>query len=210
MYIDEYSPTYDDILAMDVNDWAVVVTDMLRLNHSLRTTLLTTPVPTILIPADTVTQAQITTTNFLKYGHVSLKDKSQTLNLYTNLVAQSEAHNIFLTPSDKITALLGAKPLNMRSDSRNATTTALYTKFCQKDIIDLSYKDAQSLLKTTTDGYAFLQVLLQQVHPLLMIETVAVCDIPKYSTFGNLFTYTKAIRGFVDNHALKNRLYTNK
>ena len=56
----------------------------------------------------------------------------------------------------------------------------------------------------------FLQLLLQQVHLLLMIKTVAVHDIPKYSTFKNLFTYAKAIKDYVDNHALQNRLYADK
>ena len=71
MYIDENSPSYDDIMAMDAD------TDMLRLNHSLKTALLTAPVPTITVTADTVTPADITATNFLKYVHVSLKDKQQ-------------------------------------------------------------------------------------------------------------------------------------
>ena len=210
MYIDENSPSYDDIIAMDADDWAAVDTDMLRLNHSLRTALLASPVPTITTTADTVMPAQIQATNFLKYVHVTLKNKHQILNFYSNLVTQSEAHNVFLTPSDKITALLGAEPQAMKSDSRNATATVLYTKFCQTDTIDPSYKDAQSLLEPTTDGYVFLQLLLQQVHPLLMIETVAVRDIPRYSTFKNLFTYAKAIRLYVNNHALQHRLYSDK
>ena len=142
MYIDENSPSYDDIIAMTADDWAAVDTEMLRLNHSLRTALLASPVPSITTTADTVTPAQIQATNFLKYVHVSLKDKFQILNFYSNLVTQSEAHNVYLTPSEEITALLGAEPHGMSTESRNATVTVLYTKICQKDTIDPVYKDA--------------------------------------------------------------------
>ena len=140
---------------------------------------------------------------------MNLKEKFQILNFYNNLVTQSKAYNIFLNPGAGITTALGAQTKNMREDSRIATSTALYTKFCQIGTIDETYKNVHSLLQTTTDSYVFLQLLLQQVHPLLKIDTITVFDIPKYSTFRNLFEYAKAIHSYVSNHALKNRLFSD-
>ena len=73
----------------------------------------------------------------------------------------------------------------------------------------MAYKDAHSMLQTTTDGYVFLQLLLQQVNPLLKIDTIYIHNILKYSTFKNLFEFAKAIHLYVANHALKNRIYSD-
>ena len=210
MYIDECAPSAIAIMAMTDITWADVDLGLLKMKHELREASKTSQSSTtnILTP-DMVSPAQINATNFLKYVHVSLKDKNQILNFYKNLVTQSKAYNIFITPESDITKSLGAQPLHMSDESRDATSTALYTKFCQIGTIDLEYKNAHSLLQTTTDGYVFLQLLLQQVHPLLKIETIAVHDIPKYSTYGDLFEFAKAIHTYIANHALKNRMYSD-
>ena len=77
-------------------------------------------------------------------------------------------------------------------------------------MINPYYKDAHSLLETTTNGYVFLQLLLQQVHTTLIIETVAVQDIQKYSTTKNLYSYTKNVALFVSNNTVQKRHYSNK
>ena len=165
MYIDECAPSAFAIMAMTDNTWADVDLGLLKMKHELREASKTSQSSTtnILTP-DMVSPAQINATNFLKYVHVSLKDKNQILNFYKNLVTQSKAYNIFITPESDITKSLGAQPLHMSDESRDATSTALYTKFCQIGTIDLAYSNAHSLLQTTTDGYVFLQLLLQQVH----------------------------------------------
>ena len=76
MYIDENSPSFDDIMAMDADTWAAVDTSMLRLNHSLSQALLSTPAPTITVTADAVIPAHIEATNFLKYFQRKFSDLS--------------------------------------------------------------------------------------------------------------------------------------
>jgi len=93
-------------------------------------------------------------------------------------VTQSGAYNVFITLEGDITKIIGAQPPNMRDDSRAATSTALYTKFCEIGTIDVAYTDAHSLLQTTTNGYVFLQLLLQQIHPLLNIDILPSTTFP--------------------------------
>ena len=70
--------------------------------------------------------------------------------------------------------------------------------------------DAHNILATTTNGFEFLQLVLQQSHPLLAIKNIATIDIPKYSTFKNLFRYAREIKTYVANHALRNRSFSEK
>ena len=62
--------------------------------------------------------------------------------------------------------------------------------------------------QTTTDGYVFLQLLIQQVHHLLAIKTVATMDITRYSSYNDVYRYAKEIVIFVKTHALYMRIYT--
>ena len=62
----------------------------------------------------------------------------------------------------------------------------------------------------TTNGYTFLQLLIRQVHPLLSAYDIATVDIPKYSDYNNLYSYTKDIVAYVDSHELKLRTFTDR
>ena len=77
------------------------------------------------------------------------------------------------------------------------TATALHSKLSMKGTIDLAYKDAHNILATTTDGYEVLQLLMNQVHPLLAVKDIATVDIPKYSTYCSLFQYAREINQYV-------------
>ena len=59
-------------------------------------------------------------------------------------------------------------------------------------------------------GLDFLQLMLQQAHPLLTLKNITTVDIPKYSSFQNLFKYAKEVKHYVSNHGLKNRFFTEK
>ena len=73
----------------------------------------------------------------------------------------------------------------MTPDCESATSAALYSKFSHPDTIATSYTDAHNLLATTTNSYIFIQLLIQQVHPLLEIKNIAIVEITKYSEFNN-------------------------
>ena len=208
MYADSVDPTPEAIMAMHSDSWDLVDVIFLRLNHELAkiTTVNNKPAVT----ADTVTTTQIEAVNFLKYVNVSLLDKGQILNFYDNIVTQATGYNIFLRPSDEITPTEGVVPYGMSPECEKMTATALYSKFCQKDTIATTYTDAHNMLATTTNGFEFLQLLIQQVHPLLAIKNIATVDIPKYSSFNNLFRYAREIKTYIDNHSLKSRIFSDK
>ena len=127
MYVDETKPSTNAIMAMTCDSWDLVDVTVLRINHTLtKSTLTTKSSPTV--TADTVTASQIEATNFLKYCNVSLRDKSQILNFYDNLVTQATGYNIFLRPSMEITPLNGVIPDYLSSDCESMTATALYSK----------------------------------------------------------------------------------
>ena len=88
--------------------------------------------------------------------------------------------------------------------------TAIYAKLSQADTITTEYTDAHNILATKTNGSEFLQLLLQQVHPLLAIKHIATTDIPKYSLFKNLFRYAREIKSYVNNHTLKRQSLSNR
>ena len=96
----------------------------------------------------------------------------------------------------------------MDPDFVSTMGTALHSKMIQVDTIDEKYKDAHNLLQTTADGYVFLQLLIQQVHPLLAIKIVSTMDIPRYSSYNDLYRYAKEIMIFIKTHALHIRIYT--
>jgi len=98
----------------------------------------------------------------------------------------------------------------MLPESRTATATVLYTKFCQSGIIPPSYTDALNLLAATTSGFEFLQLYLQQSHPLLAIKSIATIDIPKYLDLDDLYRYARHITLYVSNHALEQRSFSIK
>jgi len=64
--------------------------------------------------------------------------------------------------------------------------------------------EAHNLLEITTDGYVFLQLLIQQVNPLLAVKTIATVDIPKYSSYNDLYRFSKEMVLYVKTHQLHN------
>ena len=98
----------------------------------------------------------------------------------------------------------------MDPDAENATATALYTKFWQTDTIAKGYLASQNFLAMTTSGFEFLQLLMNQIHPLLAIKIIATVDIPKYSTYQGLYRYSQEIGHYVANHVLKQRAFSDR
>ena len=76
----------------------------------------------------------------------------------------------FLQPSDIITRTDGVIPDDMSSDCTSLTLTTLYSKSWQDNIISESFDMAQNLLKTTSDDFEFLQLLVKQIYPLLVVK----------------------------------------
>ena len=60
-----------------------------------------------------------------------------------------------------------------------------------------------NLLEITTDGFVFLQLLIQEVKPLLAIKTVITVDIPKYSSYNDLYRFSKEMILYVKTHQLQ-------
>ena len=71
----------------------------------------------------------------------------------------------------------------MIPDVEAATAVAIYSKLRQKHTIAKTYSAAHNRLSTTTNGFEFLKLMLNQVHPLLAFKNIATVDIPKYSTY---------------------------
>ena len=109
-----------------------------------------------------------------------------------------------------IEATDGVVPDGMDSKCTLMTATALHSKLSMKGTIDLAYTDAHNILATTTDGYEVLQLLMNQFHPLLAIKNIATVDIPKYSSYRSLFRYAREIKQYVNNHAIKNRVFSER
>ena len=87
MYVDDCQLSYNDIKTMTSNVWDLVDVSFLRINHTLSKASVTPSKPTVTV--HTVTTTQIKVTNFLKYCNVSLRDKTQIINLYDNLVTKA-------------------------------------------------------------------------------------------------------------------------
>ena len=166
------------------------------------------PAPPSTINTGNTTSADIDISFFLKYVNVKLPGRTGVLNFYDNLCVKSKRFNILLCPSNDIHKLLGVVPSAMDPDRVSAMGTALHSKMSQVDIIDKKYKNAHNLLQTTDDVYVFLQLLIQQVHPLLAIKTVATMDIPRDISYNDLYRYAKEIVIFVKTHALHMHIYT--
>ena len=80
MYVDNYQPSYDNIMATTSDTRETVDFKTLLLNHSLSRTAIVSPKPTV--TPSTVTTGQMEAVSFLKYCSVKLMDKSQILSFY--------------------------------------------------------------------------------------------------------------------------------
>ena len=96
------------------------------------------------------------------------------------------------------------------SSSIAITSTAIYTKLSQADSITRSYTDAHNILATTIDRFEFLQLIMQQAHPLLAIKNISTVYIPKYSDYKNLLCCVCKITTYINNHALRNWSFSNR
>ena len=77
MYINECDPSEIVAMAITAETWSDVDLGLLKMKHELREAAKTaSSTTTNLLTPDMVVPAQINATNFLKYVHISLKDKS--------------------------------------------------------------------------------------------------------------------------------------
>ena len=205
MYANGAIPSYTIIITMMFDTWDSVDQNMLRINHALAKTVITTI--QLSVTDSIISLSHIDTTSFLKYASINLIDKSHILNFYQNLATQATDHNIFIRPHADITVQKGVVPDGMLPESQTATATALYIKFYQAGTIYPSYTEALNLLAATTDGFLFLDLLLQQSHPLLLIKSIATIDILKYSDFNDMYRYAREVALYVANLALEQRSF---
>ena len=192
MYADETDPSTVAVMEMTKNTWDMIDVTLLRLNYELSKTSIGNTKPTV--TTSTVTSNQIEAVSFLKYCNVKLIDKSQILKFYDDIVTQESGYNVFDRPSDELSLSYGIEPDSMTHNCKSEIAIALQWKCSQTDIIATSYADAYNILATTTNGYVFLQLLVNQVHPLLEVKNISTIDIPKFSKFNNLFRYAREIK----------------
>ena len=198
MYIEAKDPSYTVLMAMTMDTWDLLDLTVLRLNHKLASSKISTAKPTL--NGNTVKHSDIDTNSFLKYVHLSLLDKAHILSFYDLLFTQAIGHNIFLRPAKEIAPSRGVIPDGLDATCTQLTATALHSKLSATGTIHVSYTDAHNLLASTTDGYEVLQLLMNQVHPLLVVKNIATVDIPKYLTYNSLFRYTREVKQYVKNH----------
>ena len=65
------------------------------------------------------------------------------------------------------------------------TATTLYFKFCQQGTIVSSYQNAHNLPVTTTGGFDFPQLPLEQIHPILAVKILQRLTYQNTMTAGN-------------------------
>ena len=200
MYIDAEQLSYTVLMAMTMDTWDLLDLTVLRLNHKLASSKISTVKLTL--NGNTVKHLDIETNSFLKYVHLSLPDKAHILSFYDLFLTQAIGHNIFLCLAKEITPSRGVIPDGLDDTCTQLTATALHSKLSATGKIHVSYTDAHNLLASTTDGYEVLQLLMNQVHPPLVIKNIATVDIPKYSTYNSLFRYAREIKQYVKNHQL--------
>ena len=208
MFLTAQDPSYTSLMAMTMETWDLLDMTVLRLNHKLGSSSISTVKPTL--NANTVTHSDIETNSFLKYVHLSLLDKAHILSFYDLLLTQAIGHNIFLRPANEITRTKGVVPDGLNATCTQLTATALHSKLSATGTINAAYIDAHNLLASTTDGYEVLQLLMNQVHPLLVVKNIATVDIPKYSTYNSLFRFAREVKQYVKNHKLKSRDFTEQ
>ena len=217
-YIKVHSMSSEEAEKMTSEYWFDIDRDLIELKfNQLPTSLSTTtsiaptftsPPTTAILTPTTITTSDILATNFLKYSSIKLNDKDSILNFYDAIQTQGIQYRIFLRPSNQIDGTHGVKPDGISIECSEMTSTTIYTKLCQENIIDTNYKNALSIRDTTKCGYQFLQLLLYQAHPQLLIHSIAIQNIPKYSTTSNLYSYAKSMVVFIRTHELKRRKYS--
>ena len=108
-----------------INDiWDAVDWSILRINHKLSQTAITTTKSEA--TEDMVMSTKIDIIPFLKYCDGALLDQLYIMSFYDNLLVQAKCYNIFLRPSNKIARKDGIVPITLSTQQRNMTVTALY------------------------------------------------------------------------------------
>ena len=87
---------------------------------------------------------------------MKLSDKDGILNFYDAIQTQGIQYRIFLRPANQIDGTHGVKPDGISTECSEMTSTTIYTKLCQENIIDANHKNALSIRDTTKCGYQFL------------------------------------------------------
>ena len=203
VFVADQQPSYKSSMAMTADTWDVLDMSVLRRNHKLASTNVNTAKPTLNV--NTVTHSDIDTNSFLKYVHLSLLDKAHILRFYDLLLIQAIGHNIFLRLASAITRSEGVVPDGLDATCTQLAATALHFKLSATGTINAAYVDSHNLFASTIDGYEVLQLLMNQVHPLLVVKNIATVDIPKYSTYNILFRFAREVKQYVLNHKLKSR-----
>mgnify|MGYP003324218602 CR=1 FL=1 len=122
------------------------------------------------------------------------------MQFYQNLQTQGLWYNVYLHNDSEIKKDHGVIPYGLSHETEQIISTTIYSKCMQDNIVDESFTEAINLPATTRNGYQFLQLLLQLIHPILTINSIAMMDIPKVSDPNDLFVYAKEILDFVDKH----------
>ena len=100
-------------------------------------------------------------------------------------------------------------PIGLQPEVKELIGKTLHSKFKRIGTIDDDFVVAQSLLKSTTDGFNLLLQLLLIVHPNFVQVRKRVQDIPKYSAYDDLYTFANAITEFEKLQQLSHRLYSD-
>ena len=148
--------------------------------------------------------------NFLKYTDMKLNCKEDILIFYRDLYTQSAEYNVHITKIEDIKDVTNATVPSAINDVTviNITSNLLYQKFRRERTIDKGYETAWNLLDTTTNGSDFLMLLLRQAHTMLMAIPYASSDIPRYSSYKDIYKYAKAIKEYERRHNLAKRTFS--
>ena len=91
----------------------------------------------------------------------------------------------------------------MATDYKHTMATVIYSNLSKKGKISDQFTDAHNLLASTTDGYKFLQLMMQQKYLLLVVKNIAKVDIPKYSIYKSIYRYSREIKQYLSKNGKK-------
>ena len=142
------------------------------------------------------------------------------LSLYTTLQKSALLYNIFVTPIDKITkwdlspnsvpTTCNLEKLGNNSyyQAYQRMATTLFTKLNKVNFSKVpTFRTLIEYEKSTQDGYRVLYNLLSCCHPRLAEQTKL--DVPKMDTNGNLFTFVRHYKNWLEYERISNRLYND-
>ena len=150
----------------------------------------------------------------------SPQSEDDALSLYSSLQKHALINNIFITPIDKVTIwdlTPGSVPPTCNLDSSNNPTfhqayqrmaTALYTKLGKVKYDKVPFFSTMvNHEKSSQDGYRVLYAFLTCCHPKLVQRTKL--DTPKLVENGNLFTFMRQYKNWLEFEKISNRTYSD-